>query len=139
MEGRNGIETLRIGTMCQLIEIVCHTTQLANEVSLLHGQAFYHIPFIKNSSYKFTHGYSCTLSFALECIVILSGKLYRDAVFFFSAAPLVGRPPLLYSDLVIIVFYFDLMETSGIILYTYLGRWSKWFGYAQNINLLPEK
>jgi len=31
------------------------------------------------------------------------------------------------------------METSGIILYTYLGRWSKWFGYAQNINLLPEK
>ena len=83
MEGRNSIEAVRIGTMCQLIEIVCHTTQLADEVSLLNGQTFNHIPFIENFSYKFTHGYSCTLSFAFEGIVILSSKFYRDAVFLF--------------------------------------------------------
>ena len=48
MERSNGMKSFRVGTMCQLIEIICHSTQLANEVCLLYGQSFNDISFIKN-------------------------------------------------------------------------------------------
>ena len=93
MERSNDMKPFRIGTMCQLIEVVCHSTQLADEVCLLYGQSLNDISFIKNISYKLTYGYSCAFGFAFERIVILRT----------------------------------------------VRRWSKWFWYAQNINLLSEK
>ena len=52
MERSNGMKSFRIGTMCQLIEIIRHSTQLADEVCLLYGQSFNDISFIKNFPYK---------------------------------------------------------------------------------------
>ena len=97
------MKPFRIGTMRQLVEVVCHATQFANEVCLLNRKPFNDISIIKKLSYKLTHGYSCAFGFTFERIIILRIQFYRDTVFFFSAAPLVGRPPLLYSDLVILV------------------------------------
>ena len=82
MERSNGMKPFRIGAMRQLIEIVCHSTQLANEVCLLYGQSFNDISFIKNFPYKLTHGYSCAFGFAFERIVILRFQFHRDTVFF---------------------------------------------------------
>ena len=65
------MKSFRISTMCQLIEVVCHAAQLADEVCLLYGQSFNDISFIKNFSYKLTYGYSCAFGFAFERIVIL--------------------------------------------------------------------
>ena|GEM_PF-6088060 len=48
MERSNGMKSFRIGTMCQLIEIICHAAQLTDEVCLLYGQSFNDISFIKN-------------------------------------------------------------------------------------------
>ena len=72
MERSNGMKSFRIGTMCQLIEIICHAAQLTDEVCLLYGQSFNDISFIKNFSYKLTYGYSCTFGFAFERIVTIS-------------------------------------------------------------------
>ena len=81
MERSNGMKSFRIGTMCQLIEIICHAAQLTDEVCLLYGQSFNDISFIKNFSYKLTYGYSCTFGFAFERIVILRIQFHRDMVF----------------------------------------------------------
>ena len=81
MKRSNDMKPLRIGTMCQLIEIICHSTQLADEVCLLYSQPLNDMSFIKNFSYKLTHGYSCAFSFAFECIVILRIQFHRDTVF----------------------------------------------------------
>lgn len=85
------MKPFRIGTMCQLIEIICHSTQLADEICLLYGQSLNDISFIKNFSCKLTYGYSCVFSFTVI------------RYFFFSATPLVGRPPFLYSVFIILV------------------------------------
>ena len=75
------MKPFRIGTMCQLIEIVCHATQFADEVCLLYVQSFNDVSFYKNFPYKLTHGYSCALGFAFERIVILRIQFHRDTVF----------------------------------------------------------
>ena len=83
------MKPFRIGTMCQLIEIICHTTQFADEVCLLYGQSFNNISFIKNFSYKLTRGYYCAFGFAFERIVILRIQFHRDTVFFLSKHKLI--------------------------------------------------
>ena len=81
MERSNGMKSFRISTMYQLIEVVCHATQFADEVCLLYGQSLNDISFIKTISYKLTYGYSCAFGFAFERIVILRIQFHRDTVF----------------------------------------------------------
>ena len=97
------MKSFRIGTMCQLIEIVCHAAQLANEVCLLYCQSFSDISFIKNFSYKLTHGYSCVFGFAFERIVILRIQFHRDTVFLLFGYALGWATTFLYSVFIILV------------------------------------
>ena len=117
MERSNGMKPFRISTMCQLIEIICHATQLADEVCLLYGQSFNDISFVKNFSYKLTHGYSCVFGFTFERIVILRIQFQRYTVFLLFGCAL-GRATtfFIFFFLSYLFLLFDLMETSGIIL-----------------------
>ena len=81
MERSNGMKSFRISTMCQLIEIICHATQLTDEVCLLYGQSLNDISFLKNFPNKLTYGYSCILGFTFKRIIILRIQFHRDTVF----------------------------------------------------------
>lgn len=105
MERSNGMKSFRIGTMCQLIEIVCHSTQLADEVCLLYGQSLNDISFIKNFPYKLTHGYSCAFGFAFERIVILRIQFHRDTVFLLFGYALDWTTTFLYSVFIILISF----------------------------------
>lgn len=116
MERSNGMKSFRIGTMCQLIEIICHSTQLANEVCLLYCQSFNDASFCKNFPYKLTHGYSCAFGFTFKRIIILRIQFHRDTVFLLFGCAFGWATTFLYSVLIILISLIDLMETSGIIL-----------------------